>query len=196
MPNTPAARTLARHTLSRLGWALGLTLAAATAHAGGSPAARGGLDSDDPSSRVVLADASRDTLDYERRDAIPAAIEALASDGWTIQRADTLSGRIVTHWKPLKHVLARLLLGQVMARCVVDLVPLGDGRTQITIQGGLASAQDLALNPSYGAAKAIYHGATVKWIGNVRHALDERARQGLVARVEPPRERGPVHESN
>ncbi len=196
MPINPASRTLARHTLSRLGLALGFTLAAATAFAGEPSPARGGIDADSPSARVVLAGANRDTLDYDRRDAIPAAIAALESDGWTIQRADTLSGRIVTHWKPLKHVLARLLLGQVMARCVVDLVPLGDGRTQITIQGGLASEQDLALNPSYGAAQAIYHGATVKWIGNVRHALDERARQGLVARVEPARERGPVHESN
>ena len=63
----------------------------------------------------MLAGASRDTLPYDRRDVLPMAIDKLESDDWTIQRADSVAGRIVTHWKPLKHVLARLLLGQVMA---------------------------------------------------------------------------------
>src|SRR5690349_13186619 len=132
-----AGRIRARYPSSTLGLALGLALAATTASAEGPPRGRGAFDADRPAPHVVLAGASSDTLDYDRRDVLPVAIEKLESDDWTIQRVDSTNGRIVTHWKPLKHVLARLLLGQVMARCVVDLVPLPDGRTALTIQGGL-----------------------------------------------------------
>jgi len=192
MATSPAGPARASHMPRTLGLALGLAFSVATASADEPSRAKGPLESDPPASRVVLAGANRDTLAYARRDIVPVAIAALESDGWTIQRTDTTSGRIVTHWKPLKHVLARLLLGQVMGRCVVDLVPQPDGRTLVTIQGGLASDQDLERNAAFGTAQAVYHSAAVKWLNEVRAGLDERARQGLVARVE----RGPARQLN
>jgi hypothetical protein len=144
----------------------------------------------------VLAGANRDTLAYDWRDVYPVAIEQLEREHWTIERADTARGRIVTRWKPLKHVLARLVLGSVMARCVVDLAPLPDGCTELTIQGGLASDQDLAASAGYAAAQSVYRGATGRWMGRVRDALDERAQRGLVARVEPHAARPATHLEN
>jgi hypothetical protein len=179
-----------------LGLALGLALAAATASADEPGRTRAGFDSDRPAARVFLAGANRDTLPYDWRDAYPVAVAALEHDNWTIQRADTAEGRIVTRWKPLQHVLARLLLGQVMARCVVDLKPLRDGRSVLTIQGGLASDQDLAASSGYGAAQAIYHGAAGRWADRVRRELDDRARRGLVERVAAAAERPPAHLEN
>jgi len=181
---------------SALGFALGLALAASTARADEPARARTDFESDRPATRVVLAGANRDTLGYDWHDALPVAVEELEKDEWTIQRTDTAGGRIVTHWKPLKHVLARLVLGRVMARIVVDLVPLPDGRTQVTLRGGLASAEDLEGNPAYGAAVAVYQHSAERWMGRVKQNLDARARQGQVARVEPRLDRGSSHLQN
>ncbi len=138
---------------------------------------------DRPYGKVAFAGATRDTLPYDWRDVYPVAIEQLEDADWTIQRADTAAHRVVTHWKPMKHILARIFLGTVMARCVVDFAPLADGRTELVIQGGLASDGDIEGNSAYSAAVAVYTGATVRWQARVRAGLDERARRGLVARV-------------
>jgi hypothetical protein len=157
---------------------MGLGLAFSPARAGAAPA-------DEPQQKVAFAGANRDTLPFDWRDVYPVAIAELEASDWTIQRADTVARRVVTHWKPMKHPLARILLGSVMARCVVDVLPLADGRTELTIQGGLASASDIERNPGYGAAKAVYRGATQRWAGRVLATLNARARQGLVVRIEP-----------
>ena len=166
--------------------ALSLFVGLAWAGLLGPGAARAGApDGDTPSTKVAYAGASRDTLAYDWRDVYPAAIEELKYSDWTIQRADTASRRVVTRWKPLKHPLVRVFLGSVMARCVVDVVPLADGRTQLTIQGGLASDSDIEGSAGYAAAVAVYRGATERWLSRVAAALDASARRGLVVRVEP-----------
>jgi hypothetical protein len=40
-----------------------------------------------------------------------------------------------------------------MARCVIDLVPTGDGRTVVTMQGGLTSKDDLENSPAFSVAR-------------------------------------------
>jgi len=157
---------------------MGLGLAFAPDRAGAAPA-------EEPQQKVAFAGASRDTLPFDWRDVYPVAIAQLTANDWTIQRADTVTRRVVTRWKPMKHPLARIFLGSVMARCVVDVLPLADGRTELTIQGGLASDSDIEGSAGYAAAKAVYRGATERWIGRVLAALEAQARQGLVVRIEP-----------
>lgn len=125
---------------------------------------------------VVLAGAAGDTLAAEEPRVLPVAIAELAKNDWVIQRIDTTATgrRLVTRWKPMKHVLARLFLGDVWARCVVDLEPAPDGRTVVTMQGGLASNQDLENNPGFPAAQATYRRAAQKWLAGVRDALAAR----------------------
>lgn len=136
------------------------------AAAGGSSGPRHGRS-------VHHAGARSDTLDHPWREVLPVAIDQLKKDDWQIQRADTAAGRIVSRWKPLKHLLARLFLGGVMARVVVDVTPLGPSRTAVTIRGGLASDDDLEANPGFHTAQSAYMGAAKRWLERVRRALDE-----------------------
>ena len=71
----------------------------------------------------------------------------------------------------MKHVLARIFLGSVMARCVVDFAPLKDGRTELVIQGGLASDGDIEGSAGYTAALAVYQGATSRWLEQAKYAV-------------------------
>ena len=100
-------------------------------------------------------------------------VEAARRSG---RRADTVQRRVVTHWKPLKHTLVRVFLGQVQARCAIDLEPLGDGETRITMRGALASKEDLEQNPGYPSAQRTYQSATEKFLLGVRRKLDENSR--------------------
>ena len=142
----------------------------------------------EPRSKVVVAGAARDTLPYQWEDVLPVAIGQLALNEWTIQRSETLvvgSGapgqRLVTRWKPLKHMLARAFFGDLRARCVVDLVPAGTG-TIVSIQGGLTSAEDLEANPGFPLAQTTYRRAAEKWLVGVQAELASRERRGLVSR--------------
>jgi hypothetical protein len=126
---------------------------------------------------VVLAGAAHDTLDGTWSEVLPVAIEELEKNEWVIQRMDTTSAtrRLVTRWKPLKHMLARVFLGNVQARCVIDLEPVdGGARTVVTMQGGLASNEDLEGNPGFPAAVATYRRAAEKWLAGVRAGLAAR----------------------
>jgi hypothetical protein len=133
---------------------------------------------------VVLAGAARDTLAYDWQEVLPVAISELEKNHWTIQRADTTSStrRLVTRWKPLKHVLARVFLGDVLARCVVDLEPLAGGGTVVTIQGGLSSSEDMERSPAFPAALSTYRRAAEKWLVGVNDALAARGRTGFAER--------------
>lgn len=126
-----------------------------------------------PPSHVVMAGGAQDTLAHGWRQVFPVAIAELERNHWVIQRADSTapSLRLVTRWKPLKHMLARIFLGDVKARCVVDFEPLPDGRTVVRMQGGLASAEDIEGNPGYPAAQSTYRRAAEKWLAGVRQAL-------------------------
>jgi hypothetical protein len=69
-------------------------------------------------------------------------------------------------------MLTRLALGDVQARCVVDLAPLPGGRTIVRMRGGLASAEDLEAKPVWGTAQATYRKAARKYLAGVRRDLE------------------------
>jgi hypothetical protein len=176
-------RTLAV-LLGTAGLGVALALPVAPGAAWADEAAAGGR------MRSFSAGASADTLDYGWRDVFPEALEQLEANRWTIDRADTASRRIVTAWKSIDHVLVRAFLPDVQARCVVDVLPLPDGRSVITVRGGLASREDLDSNPGLPAALTVFRGAADRWVGRVRKALAKHEAEGLVARVPaglPPR---------
>lgn len=122
---------------------------------------------------VVLAGAASDTLSYTLDQVFPVAVEELEKNDWSIQRSDSgaTSRRLVTKWKPIKHVLARVFLEGVLARCVVDFEPVSGGRTVVTIQGGLASEGDLESSPAFPAAQTTYRHAAERWLGRVHASL-------------------------
>jgi hypothetical protein len=141
---------------------------AGTARAEGvAEAATGG------SRQVVSAGAQVDTLDHAWPDVFRVAVDELVKDEWGIQGADSVRRRIVTRWKPMKHRLARLAFGGILARCVVDLEPLPGGRTRVSMRGGLAAEQDLESSPFFGAAQGAYRKAAAKYLRRVRARLDE-----------------------
>ena len=129
-----------------------------------------------PPSHVVIAGAASDTLRWDMDEVLPVAIAELEKNDWTILRADSATGshRIVTRWKPLKHLLARALLDGVMARCVVDLAPASGNRTVVTIQGGLASRSDLEGSAAFPVAQATYRQAAERWLSRVEGTLEAR----------------------
>ena len=105
------------------------------------------------------------------REVYRVAIAELEKNEWTIQRSDTTRGRLVTHWKRMDHALARLVLGDVRARCVVDVVPLDPGTTELTIRGGIVGPEDLDRTAAFGAARGAYRKAAERWIERVRTTL-------------------------
>jgi len=136
-------------------------------------------DAAEPAPHVVVAGAASDTLAWELEDVLPVAIAELEKNDWQIQRSDSAAGahRIVTRWKPLKHALARVVLEGVMARCVVDLVSTGDGRTVVTMQGGLTSRDDLENSPAFSVARTTYRQAAERWLSRVTGTLEARERR-------------------
>ena len=141
-------------------------------------AARRG-DAAEPAQHVVVAGAASDTLAWGLEEVLPVAIAELEKNDWQIQRTDSSAGahRIVTRWKPLKHALARVVLEGVMARCVIDLVPTGDGRTVVTMQGGLTSKDDLENSPAFSVARTTYRQAAERWLSRVTGTLEARERR-------------------
>ena len=133
----------------------------------------------DPPQHVVVAGAASDTLAWDVDQVLPVAIAELEKNDWQIQRSDSVDGahRIVTRWKPLKHALARVLLDGVMARCVVDLVPAGSGRTVVTFQGGLTSRDDLENSAAFPVAQTTYRQAAERWLSRVSGTLEARERR-------------------
>lgn len=122
--------------------------------------------------RVFSAATQVDTLDHPCSRVHAVAAAELRRDDWEIQRADSSGRRIVTRWKPVEHRLARLALGDVWARCVVDLSPLPGGRTVVHFRGGLASVDDLDSHPAFPAAAITYQKAAERYVGRVRAALE------------------------
>jgi len=163
-----------------------LFLAVAGLVGGATPRAFAAGEEAGPARHAVFAGSASDTLPYAWRDVLPVAIVELERNNWTIQRADTVERRVVTRWKPLKHVLVRVFLGDVLARCVIDLEPNGAQGTIIRMRGGLASENDIENNPGFPKAVQTYQGASERFLAGVRNALDDRARRGLVARAGAP----------
>ena len=146
----------------------------------GGPALAGVSEGDDPPAggparKVYPSGVQADTLDAAWREVLPVAIERLEEDDWTIERSDVAKRQVVTRWKPIDHMLTRLALGDVLARCVVDLTPLSDGRTVVRIRGGLASTENLAAKPVWGAAQTAYRKAARKYLAGVRAEVERQS---------------------
>ncbi len=120
---------------------------------------------------VYLADACSDTLAAAVPDIIPSVERTLKADDWRIEHSDASRGNVVTSWKRIQHPLAKILLGKVEARCAVVLRPLDARRTVVTIQGGIASREDVSANPALVLARHAYRSATQVWQRELRDDL-------------------------
>jgi len=136
-----------------------------------------------PGIKVHAAGARTDTLTASWREVYRVAAIELEKNDWTIQQEDTAQRRIVTHWKRVDHPLARLVYGDLQARCVVDVTPLSESTTAVTIRGGMAGPEDLDHSPVFAAAQHAYQHATERWANRVRAEL------ARLATVEPARVR-------
>jgi len=121
--------------------------------------------------KVHAAGGCTDTLAAPWRDVYRVAIAELEKNEWTIQRADTVQRRVVTKWKRMDHALAKFVFGDVQARCVVDVVPLDSGNTELTLRGGLVGPEDLDRTAAFGAARSAYGKAAARWMNRVRASL-------------------------
>ena len=107
---------------------------------------------------LYVAEARTDTLEATPAEIFPAAEKALENDHWTVSKS-TAGHRIVTEWKEFHHPLARLFMGNLRARCVVEVHPLDDRHTIVRFQSGLASENDIESNPALAVAQSVYRGA-------------------------------------
>jgi hypothetical protein len=103
---------------------------------------------------------------------VPAARRAFEADHWTVLTADSVTGQVVTAWKPIHHALARLFFGKMEARCTVFFRRLTEGRTVLLFQGDLASHHDIDKNPMAGLARRAYASAARDWVRDVRQDLE------------------------
>jgi hypothetical protein len=167
---SPSAAAAGGAATAALGALLGLAAGPTVAAAAPTPGAW----------HVYLAEAETDTLAAPADQVRPAAARAFTDDHWTISGEST-SVRVVTGWKAFHHPLARLLLGDLRARCVVDMRALGADRTLVRFQGGLASQSDVAANPAFAAAQIAYRTAVKGWYRDVREGIAGGRRAGTTA---------------
>jgi len=123
-----------------------------------------------------------DTIQATPKEVRPAAQHALEKDHWVVGPAST-EARVVTDWKPLSHPLAKLLLGNLRARCVVDIQPLDDNMTIVRFQGGLASPDDLQGNPAFTAAQSQYRDAVANFYRDLAEGIAQARNAEPVART-------------
>ena len=119
-----------------------------------------------------------DTVSSSRAEAYDAAVAVLLKEGWTIAEDRSDSTRIVTEWKPIRHLLARLAAGEVRARCMVRLAPAGPARTALTLDGRLATPAGAGEKPALGLAQRIYEEKSRDFLKNVAKELARRAASG------------------
>jgi hypothetical protein len=124
-----------------------------------------------PDRKVHSAGARTDTLSAPSREVYRVAILELEKNDWTIQRADSARGQIVTQWKKMDHPLTRLVFRDIQARCVVDVTALSATSTEVSFRGGLAGPEDLDHSAAFGLAQTAYRKAAERWIGRVRTTL-------------------------
>jgi hypothetical protein len=112
-----------------------------------------------------------DTVAAPWREVFVAAQRAFVHDKWRIERADTTTHEIVTEWKPLHEALARIIVGNVDARCTVKLTPLGPNSTRVVFDGLIASPKSLEENPRLRVGQHAYRLAALDWHSEVKEFL-------------------------
>jgi hypothetical protein len=122
---------------------------------------------------VLVGDAIVDTLDCPLPDALDAGRWVLAHDAWTIEPGDSTAPRMITRWKPVKHPLVRLVAGEARVRVAVAMRPLVGNRTEVTMQGGLATETSLIGSPVYNLARAAGEHECRGYFVEIRQRLDD-----------------------
>ena len=161
-----------RHEAHRRGpaWILFASLMLVTA--GGAHAATAESDW-----HLYTSEAVVDTLDGAVSDVFKAGAWVLVDDKWQIEKNDPEQGFLVTGWKPVKHPLVKLAMGESRVRVAVGLRALGPARTEVTVKGGIASREPL------GAVENLARKAGVRecegYLEELRERLaDERLSDG------------------
>jgi hypothetical protein len=112
-----------------------------------------------------------DTVAAPWREVFVAAQRAFVHDHWRIERADTTKHEIATEWKPLHEALARIIVGNVDARCTVKLTPLGPTSTRVAFDAVIASPKSLEENPRLRVGQHAYRLAALDWHSEVKEFL-------------------------
>jgi hypothetical protein len=153
---------------------------AAPASAAGSASTRDGIGS---SWHPLVGDVVVDTLDVAAASAFTAGRWVLLKDAWSLDRSDSLGGRLVTAWKPVKHPLVRLVSGAAQVRVSVALRAVGEDRTEVRVQGGIATQSDLNGTPIEGMARAAGERECRGYVTEVRQRLEDQYREGALVRA-------------
>ncbi|MEP7028775.1 MAG: hypothetical protein ABI960_09300 [Candidatus Eisenbacteria bacterium] len=103
---------------------------------------------------LYVGEAVVDTLNASMDEVYAAGQWVLATNHWTVNRADPRTGKLVTEWKPVKHPLVRLATGPANVRVAVALVPAGPGRVEVRVLGGIATLANLEGGPILPLAQA------------------------------------------
>lgn len=123
-----------------------------------------------------LGSAYVDTMSFASHEVLPVAAAILVRDHWSVRSSDAVTGRIVTEWRPVKHLFARLFLGQIRQRCVVDVTPIDAKRCAVRFRAALASQKSIAGSPLMPRVAKEYEESVRNWQLKVRRALIEQRR--------------------
>ncbi len=124
-----------------------------------------------PSWTVTLGAAYHDTLPFPRDRVLPVASQAITADEWRVQSTDNITGRIITRWKPVRHLFVRLVMGEVRERCVIDVTPLGAQRCVVKFRAALATKKSVARSALMPKVEKEYKESVIRWQRRVRRAL-------------------------
>jgi hypothetical protein len=134
---------------------------------------------------LLLGDAIVDTLDVPLATALDAGRWVLLRDHWVIEPVVAPSTRLVSQWKPVHHPLVHMVTGDARVRVAVGMRAIDEWRTEVTVQGGVATEANLTGSPVLALARTAGHRECQSYVEEVRARLaDER-----VARADAPARR-------
>ena len=137
---------------------------------------------DAPPWNLLLGDAITDTLDVPLAQALDAGRWVLLHDRWDLVPSDPVSGKLVSLWKPVHHPLVRLVTGEARVRVAVAMHALGAARTEVVVQGGIATETNLEGSPVLGLARTAGNHELHGYCDEVRARLADQR----VARADAP----------
>jgi hypothetical protein len=123
---------------------------------------------------LITGEPCADTLGVPWRAVFRAAQRVFVQDQWRIERADSSAREIETEWKPLDKAIARMIVGDVDGKCVVEITPLGPRSTLVVFHGYMASPKSLEENPRLKVGQHAYRLAALDWHAKVRGMLGVR----------------------
>jgi len=122
---------------------------------------------------LTVGDALSDTLNVPMADALNAGRWVLAHDQWVIEPADSASARFVTRWKVVHHPLVRFVTGDARVRIAVSMRALSATRTEVSMQGGIATETNLSGSPVLGLARTAGEHEIRGYFEEVRARLED-----------------------